>query len=148
VFFLGATDSTLGSIRERVKRDFPRLLVAGTYSPPFKATYTIADTDAMVSVVNGAAPDVLWVGLTAPKQEKWIFANRDRLNVRFTGAVGAVFDFYGGRVKRSHAAFQELGLEWLPRLLKEPRRLWRRMFISAPVFAWHVFRERISSSFH
>jgi N-acetylglucosaminyldiphosphoundecaprenol N-acetyl-beta-D-mannosaminyltransferase len=146
VFFLGAADCTLATIRERMARDFPALRVAGTYSPPFKATYTVADTESMLSAINAVAPDVLWVGMTAPKQEKWIFDNRARLNVRFIGAVGAVFDFYAGRIRRSHPAFQKLGLEWLPRLIQEPRRLWRRMFISAPLFAWHVLRHRFLSS--
>jgi len=88
----------------------------------------------MIAAVNTAGPDVLRVGMTAPKQEKWIYRNRDRLNVKFIAAVGAVFDFYTGTVKRSHPGFQKLGLEWLPRLLQQPGRLWSRTVISAPVF--------------
>ena len=95
----------------------------------------------MVTAVNAAAPDVLWVGMTAPKQEKWILENHARLNVKFAAAIGAVFDFYTGKVKRSHPVFQRLGLEWLPRLIQQPRRLWRRMFVSAPIFIWHVLRQ-------
>jgi N-acetylglucosaminyldiphosphoundecaprenol N-acetyl-beta-D-mannosaminyltransferase len=101
------------------------------------------ETRAMIEAVNRAGPDVLWVGMTAPKQEKWIYQNKDKLNVKFIGAVGAVFDFYAGNVKRSHSWFLKHGLEWLPRLLQEPRRLWRRSFISAPVFFWHVFKQRL-----
>jgi N-acetylglucosaminyldiphosphoundecaprenol N-acetyl-beta-D-mannosaminyltransferase len=81
--------------------------------------------------------------VTAPKQEKFIFENRARLNVKFAAAVGTVFDFYAGNVKRSHPWFLEHGMEWLPRLLQEPRRLWRRTFISAPVFFWLVLRQKI-----
>lgn len=142
VFFLGATLETLVLIHARMARDYPNIKVAGVYSPPFKATYSTAENDEMVNAVNAAAPDVLWVGMTAPKQEKWIHANRVRLNVKFAGAIGAVFDFYAGRVKRSHPVFQRLGLEWLPRLVQQPRRLWRRMLVSAPVFVWHVFKQR------
>jgi N-acetylglucosaminyldiphosphoundecaprenol N-acetyl-beta-D-mannosaminyltransferase len=142
VFFLGSTLDTLALIRARMARDYPDIKVAGVYSPPFKATYSSAENDEMVRAVNAAAPDVLWVGMTAPKQEKWIHANRARLNVKFAGAIGAVFDFYAGRVKRSHPVFQRLGLEWLPRLVQQPRRLWRRMLVSAPVFVWHVFKQR------
>ena len=91
--------------------------------------------------IDVAAPDVLWVGMTAPKQEKWIFENRACLNVKFAAAIGAVFDFYTGQVKRSHPVFQRFGLEWLPRLIQQPRRLWRRMFVSAPIFVWHVLRQ-------
>lgn len=146
VFFLGSTEETLAEIRAQMRTDFPDLRVAGTYSPPFSTAYTAQENEAIVAAVNLAAPDVLWVGMTAPKQEKWIFENRARLNVKFAGAVGAVFDFYSGRVKRSHPVFQRLGLEWLPRLIREPRRLWRRMFVSAPWFAWHVLRWRLRSA--
>jgi N-acetylglucosaminyldiphosphoundecaprenol N-acetyl-beta-D-mannosaminyltransferase len=104
------------------------------------------ELEAMIAAINQASPDILWVGMTAPKQEKWIHQNLHRLDVRFAAAIGAVFDFYTGRVIRSHPVFQRLGLEWLPRLIQEPGRLWRRMFISAPVFMWHVVRARLRSS--
>jgi N-acetylglucosaminyldiphosphoundecaprenol N-acetyl-beta-D-mannosaminyltransferase len=97
----------------------------------------------MIEAVNSAKPDVLWVGMTAPKQEKWIANNISRLNVRFIGAIGAVFDFYAGKVKRSKPVFQRLGLEWLPRLINEPKRLWRRTFVSAPIFILHTGHEKI-----
>lgn len=90
-----------------------------------------------------AKPDILWVGMTAPKQEKWIYKNRDKLDVKFIGAIGAVFDFYAGKVKRSHPAFQKMGLEWLPRLLQEPQRLWRRNFVSNPKFMFDVMIHRV-----
>jgi N-acetylglucosaminyldiphosphoundecaprenol N-acetyl-beta-D-mannosaminyltransferase len=92
----------------------------------------------MIDLINQSKADVLWVGMTAPKQEKWIYQNKNRLSVKFIGAIGAVFDFYTGEVKRSPVLFQKLGLEWLPRLIQQPKRLWRRMFISAPYFLWHV----------
>lgn len=143
VFFLGATPDTLDLICRKMANEHPNIRVAGTYSPPFKPGYSAQELDEMISAVNAAAPDVLWVGMTAPKQEKWIHQNRHRLNVRFAGAVGAVFDFYVGKVKRSHPIFQRLGLEWLPRLIQQPRRLWRRMFVSAPVFLWDVMKEKM-----
>ncbi|HOB54387.1 MAG TPA: WecB/TagA/CpsF family glycosyltransferase [Acidobacteriota bacterium] len=143
-FFLGSTDENLAAIREKMAADFPGVRVAGIYSPPFRDEFTAADDAAMVAAVNAAAPDVLWVGMTAPKQEKWIHRNLTRLEtVRFAAAVGAVFDFYTGRVKRSHPAFRRLGLEWLPRLLRQPRRLWRRNFVSNPRFLMRVVRERM-----
>lgn len=142
VFFLGATEDTLAEIGARIKRDYPNVRLAGRYSPPFKASYSNAELDEMIAAINAVKPDVLWVGMSAPKQEKWITNNLHRLDVRFAGAIGAVFDFYTGRVKRSHPLFQRLGLEWLPRLLQQPGRLWRRMFVSAPIFVWHVVRAR------
>lgn len=143
VFFLGSTPDCLEEIRVRMEREYSQIRFAGSYSPPFKQDYTEDELDAMVAAINQAHPDILWVGLTAPKQEKWIHQNLHRLDVRFAAAIGAVFDFYTGRVRRSHPIFQRLGLEWLPRLVQEPRRLWRRMFISTPVFMWHVVRARL-----
>ena len=145
VFFLGSTEETLGLIREKMAQDFPNITVAGTYSPPFRAEYSPQELDHMIDAINAAQADVLWVGMTAPKQEKWIYANRERLQVRFAAAIGAVFDFYTGRVKRSHPVFQRLGLEWLPRLVQQPRRLWRRMFISAPIFVLDALKARLTS---
>jgi len=97
VFFLGSTDQTLAAIRARMAVDFPNLRVAGMYSPPFKPSYSQSELDEMVKTINDAKPDVLWVGMTAPKQEKWILENCARLNVKFAGAIGAVFDFYTGQ---------------------------------------------------
>lgn len=145
VFFLGSTEQTLALIRDKMAVDYPNIIVAGTYSPPFKAEYSSQELEQMIHAINASQADVLWVGMTAPKQEKWLYANRERLQVRFAAAIGAVFDFYTGRVKRSHPVLQRLGLEWLPRLVQQPRRLWRRMFISAPVFLWDAIKTRKSS---
>jgi len=146
VYFLGSTASTLEAIRERLGRDFPNVRVAGCYAPPFKDSFSEADSQDMVAAVNAARPDALWVGMTSPKQDVWLHVNRARLNAKFAAAVGAVFDFYSGRIKRAHPLFQRIGLEWLPRLLQEPRRLWRRNFVSTPVFLWRVLVERFGAS--
>ena len=138
VFFLGSTENTLAAIEKKMGSDYPRIKVVGTYSPPFKPVFSEEDVGVMIDRINSSHADVLWVGMTAPKQEKWIFENINRLNVRFVGAVGAVFDFYIGNVKRSHPFFQRCGLEWLPRLMQQPRRLWRRTFVSAPVFIFDL----------
>lgn len=146
VFFLGATPETLAAIVARMGRDYPKVRVAGIYSPPFRETFSAEENAAMVQAVNAVRPDVLWIGMTAPKQEKWVRQHRDRLDVRFIGPVGAVFDFFIGRVQRSHPLFQRIGLEWLPRLLQEPRRLWRRNFVSNPSFLLRVIRARLARS--
>lgn len=143
VFFLGGSEQVLGQIAERVKLDYPNVRLAGTLSPPFKESYTDSEIAKMVATVNQSRADVLWVGLTAPKQESLILDISESVNVRFAAAIGAVFDFYVGRVKRSHPVFQRVGLEWLPRLIQEPRRLWRRTVVSAPVFLWHVLKQRL-----
>lgn len=143
VFFLGATEDTLGLIRKRMAQDYPNVRVAGTYSPPFKPSFSDQDVASMVVAINAASPDVLWVGLTSPKQDIWIYQNRDKLNVRFAAAIGAVFDFYTGRVKRAHPIFQKMGLEWFIRSIQEPRRLWRRHYVNAPLFVVHVLKAMV-----
>lgn len=145
VFFLGSTEANLARIREKMRVDFPRIHVAGVYSPPFKSEFSPAENERMVAAINRARPDVLWVGMTAPKQEKWIYRNRDRLEVKFIGAIGAVFDFYTGNVKRSCPLLCNMGLEWLPRLVREPGRLWKRNFISNPRFMMRVITSRLIS---
>jgi N-acetylglucosaminyldiphosphoundecaprenol N-acetyl-beta-D-mannosaminyltransferase len=141
-FFLGSTTETLEAIRARMNRDFPSVRVAGVYSPPFRPEFTAEDNDRMIEAVNASGADVLWVGLTAPKQERWIHRHRDRLAVNFAGPIGAAFDFYVGNIKRAGPVWQDLGLEWLPRLLQEPRRLWRRSLVSAPRFFYRALMYR------
>jgi N-acetylglucosaminyldiphosphoundecaprenol N-acetyl-beta-D-mannosaminyltransferase len=142
VFYLGSTPEVLSLIRDRHERDFPGLRIAGVYAPPFKEAFDERDYDAMVEVVSAARPDVLWVGMTAPKQEEAILAMKGRLPVRFAAAIGAVFDFYSGRVKRSSNVARRVGLEWLPRLAREPRRLWRRN-VNSLVFLAKVLTNRV-----
>jgi len=141
-FFLGSTEETLKAIKEKMTVEYPNIRFAGSYSPPYKAEFSSEDSRKMVEAVNAVKPDVLWVGMTAPKQEKWIYQNKDKLDVKFIGAIGAVFDFYVGNVKRSHPVFQKMGLEWLPRLLQEPRRLFKRNFVSSPLFLLRVLQQR------
>jgi N-acetylglucosaminyldiphosphoundecaprenol N-acetyl-beta-D-mannosaminyltransferase len=81
--------------------------------------------------------------MTAPKQEKWIYQNRDKLQVPFIGAIGAVFDYYSGTKQRASVFWQRLGLEWLPRFIREPKRLWRRYFISLPIYFYWIAKELI-----
>ncbi len=142
-FFLGATDYVLQQITERLQKEFPNVEVAGTLSPSFKDEFSEEENMAMVERINQCRPDVLWVGMTAPKQEKWIFANRHRLNVPLVGAIGAVFDFYAGTRERAPAWLRNLGLEWLPRLLREPKRLFHRNLVSSPLFLYMVLCEKL-----
>jgi N-acetylglucosaminyldiphosphoundecaprenol N-acetyl-beta-D-mannosaminyltransferase len=139
-FFLGSSEDNLSLIERRFRADYPNLRLAGTYSPPYMSKFGDAENSRILEAVNAARPDVLWVGLTAPKQEKWIHDNLARVDVRFVGAIGAVFDFYSGRVQRPGALAQSLGLEWAVRLAREPRRLWQRTVVSAPRFLFDVAR--------
>ena len=142
-FFLGSSEKVLSLLIGRFSREFPHVEVCGSYSPPYKAVFSEVDNQAMAEAINRAKPDVVWVGMTAPKQEKWIFENRERLHVPFLAAIGAVFDFYAGTKKRSSAFWVRLGLEWLPRFVKEPRRLWERNLKSTPIFLWWVTKEKL-----
>jgi len=144
-FFLGSTDEVLQKIIARMNKEFPHIEVCGVLSPPFKKEFSEEDNQEMIQKINDAKPDVVWVGMTAPKQEKWIYQNKDRLDVPLMGAIGAVFDFYAGTKKRAPDWVCKIGLEWLPRLLREPIRLFRRNFISSPLFLIMVFRDKFRS---
>jgi N-acetylglucosaminyldiphosphoundecaprenol N-acetyl-beta-D-mannosaminyltransferase len=145
-FFLGSTEETLAAIQDKMKTYFPNIEVAGTLSPPFRSEFNDGENGAMIQTINRAKPHVLWVGMTAPKQEKWIYKNRDKLEVRLIGPVGAVFDFFAGTAKRSGQWFQDHGYEWLPRLLRNPRRLWYRNFVTFPMFVFRNVIIRIMDS--
>ena len=144
-FFLGSTPGNLENIRRRMASEYPGVELSGCYSPPFKPAFSTEESKEMVDAVNVARPDLLWVGMTAPKQETWVSAHRSELDVKFIGPVGAVFDFFTGNVPRSSPWFLDHGLEWLPRLLRQPGRLWRRNFVSSPAFLLRVLRQRFAA---
>lgn len=146
VLFIGSTESTLAAIAARYRADFPNAAEINVYSPPFRDEFSDADVAAMQEVIRRHRPDVLWLGLTAPKQEVLLEQLSAGGNFRFAAGIGAAFDFYVGNVRRSPDIFRRLGLEWLPRLLQQPRRLWRRTFISAPIFLVDVLRAILSRS--
>jgi len=129
----------------KYSREFPNVVVAGTLAPPFVTEFTDDQSLEMVNRINEVEPDVLWVGMSAPKQEKWIQANRTRLRACIAVPIGAVFDFYAGSIQRPGPLARALGLEWLVRLVREPRRLWRRTLISAPSFVVLLLRQHFGS---
>lgn len=141
VMFFGSSEKVLSMIRERAAVDFPNLEVV-TYSPPYKPEFSDKDNQTMVQAINEANPDLLWIGMTAPKQEKWIYRHWNELNIHcHCGTIGAVFDFYAGTIKRAPIWWQEHSLEWLYRLIKEPRRMWRRYIIGNVKFSYYIFKE-------
>ena len=144
-FFLGSSEEVLAKLASRIKLDFPRLAVA-TLSPPFRP-WSEEENDRMIKQIRDFKPDVLWVGMTAPKQEKWVARNAEKLEVPVIGSIGAVFDYYAGVRQRAPQWICDLGFEWLYRLPREPKRLWKRTFVSAPVFLWYVFLELLMRSF-
>ena len=143
VMFLGSSDAVLNLIRQRVAEKYPKIEV-DTYSPPYKPVFSDEENEAMISAINQSNPDLLWIGMTAPKQEKWAYTHLDRLDVHcHIGTIGAVFDFFAGTIKRAPERWQRAGLEWLYRLLSEPRRMWRRYFIGNAKFIYYIMVEKI-----
>ena len=143
VMFMGSSEHVLQLIRQRAAADYPCLEVV-TYSPPYKPEFTAEDNAAIIKAINEADPDLLWIGMTAPKQEKWAYTHWQQLDIHcHVGTIGAVFDFYAGTALRAPLWWQEHSLEWLYRLLKEPRRMWRRYVLGNPLFIGYVVKEKL-----
>lgn len=143
VMFMGSSEKVLDLIVKRAAKVYPHLKVV-TYSPPYKPEFSEEDNKAIIDAINAADPDLLWIGMTAPKQEKWTYSHWNELNIHcHVGTIGAVFDFFAGTVERAPVWWQRHGLEWLYRLLKEPKRMWRRYIIGNTLFLFNIiFRER------
>lgn len=141
-FFLGSTDKNLNLIRRRANKEFPNIEVH-TYSPPFKPEFSYNDNEQIIKIVNKIKPDVLFVGMTAPKQEKWAFHNFNRLEAFHICCIGAVFDFYAGTIKRAPNWMIKIGFEWFYRLCKEPKRMWKRYIIGNTIFVWRILNKKI-----
>ena len=142
VMFLGSSEAVLSKIRQEASYIYHNIEVI-TYSPPYKPVFSEEDNRAMVRAINDANPDLLWIGMTAPKQEKWTYEHWDELDIHcHVGTIGAVFDFFAGTVKRAPLWWQRHSLEWLYRLLSEPRRMWRRYLIGNALFLWNIMKEK------
>ena len=143
VMFMGSSEKVLELIRKKAAEVYPNIEVV-TYSPPYKPVFTDEDNRAIVEAINEANPDLLWIGMTAPKQEKWTYSHWNELNIHcHVGTIGAVFDFFAGTYKRAPQWWQDHSLEWLYRLLKEPKRMWRRYVLGNPLFLWNITLEAI-----
>lgn len=139
VMFLGSSNNVLALIKARAEKDYPNIEVI-TFSPPYKPVFSDEDNRMMIESINNTKPDLLWIGMTAPKQEKWAYAHWNELNINcHAGTIGAVFDFYAGTIQRAPIWWQEHSLEWMYRLLKEPKRMWRRYLIGNILFLWNIF---------
>jgi len=141
-FFLGSSEDTLKKIRKRASKEYPNIQVH-TYSPPYKSEFSAEESKLMIDMVNEVEPDVLFVGMTAPKQEKWAYQHYGQLKAGHVCCIGAVFDFYAGTVKRAPNWMILVGMEWSYRLIKEPRRMWRRYMIGNAKFIGYILKEKI-----
>ncbi len=138
-FFYGGKEGIPELLKEKLQGRYPGLKVVGTYSPPFRPL-TAEEDDAVVQMINEAAPDLVWVGLSTPKQERWMADHVDRLNAAALLGVGAAFDIHAGVLQQAPRWMQRSGLEWLYRLGREPRRLWKRYAVNNPRFVWAILR--------
>ena len=144
VMFMGSSEEVLEKIRQRAAVDYPNLEIV-TYSPPYKAEFSDEDNTTIIKAINEAKPDLLWIGMTAPKQEKWTWQHWNELDIHcHVGTIGAVFDFYAGTAQRAPLWWQKHSLEWLYRLVKEPKRMWRRYVIGNPLFIFRIIKEKMT----
>lgn len=140
-FFMGSSEKVLKLIREKGKTVYPNIRIE-TYSPPYQPEFSEAENREIIEAINRANPDLLWIGMTAPKQEKWAYRHWNELHIHcHCGTIGAVFDFFAGTMERAPMWWQEHSLEWLYRLIKEPKRMWRRYIIGNTLFIRNVMRE-------
>jgi N-acetylglucosaminyldiphosphoundecaprenol N-acetyl-beta-D-mannosaminyltransferase len=140
-FFYGAAEATLSELRHKLKARFPGLRIVGSIAPPFRPL-TPAEDEEVVAAINRAGPDIVWVGLSTPKQEIWMAEHRSRLAAPVLIGVGAAFDFHAGRVRQAPRWIQRRGLEWLFRLYQEPRRLWRRYLYGNTRFVVEIIAQK------
>jgi N-acetylglucosaminyldiphosphoundecaprenol N-acetyl-beta-D-mannosaminyltransferase len=143
-FYLGASNHTLGKISKRIGSEFSSITVGG-YAPPFKKEFDIEDIVKMIEAINEFQPDVVFIGLTAPKQEKLAEIFRDTLDTKVICSIGAVFDFYAKTIERPSQFWIDLQLEWFIRLMKEPRRLWKRYLYFGIKFVYYIMKEKIAN---
>ncbi len=147
-FFLGSTDQVLLKLTNNMLEKY-NIKVGGYYSPPYKPEFSDEDNNIIIDTINRSGATILWVGLTSPKQDIWIYENIDKLeNIKLASGIGAAFDFYGGTIKRSPEIFQKYGLEGYYRLYKEPRRIFKRAFVSDPLFVVDVVKKYIGDKFY
>jgi N-acetylglucosaminyldiphosphoundecaprenol N-acetyl-beta-D-mannosaminyltransferase len=140
-FLYGSSEGTLSLLKEQISARFPNAILAGSYSPPYRELTVVEEND-MVRHLNAANPDIVWVGLGAPKQDRWMAAYRRRLDAPVLIGVGAAFDFMAGTVRRAPRFLQHSGFEWTYRVLQEPRRLWKRYVVANSRFAMLLLAER------
>lgn len=135
-YFYGSTEETLKKLEYNLKRNYPGIEIKGMYSPPFRPL-TDEEDKAIIEMINEVDPDFIWIGLGAPKQEHWMAAHQGKVKGLMVG-VGAGFDYFAGNIKRAPIWMQKTNLEWLYRLLQDPKRLFKRYFVTNSKFIWNA----------
>lgn len=139
IFLYGGMPETLAILKLKLKSTFPNLVIAGDYSPPFRQLTPTEDTE-VIEMINTSGAGTVWVSLGCPKQEIWMAEHKGKVNAVMIG-VGAAFDYHAGTIKRAPLWMQKNGLEWLHRLCSEPRRLWKRYFVTNSLFIIGAFKQ-------
>lgn len=135
-YFYGSKEETLEKLYQKLNENYPGIQIAGMYSPPFRPL-TEEEDKAVIERINETKPDFVWVGLGAPKQERWMAAHQGEINGLMIG-VGAGFDYYAENIKRAPMWMQKSNLEWLYRLIQDPKRLFKRYLVTNTKFIWNA----------
>lgn len=144
LFFLGGRPGACATAAEKMKENYSKLIITGTYSPPFGFEHDKQELVKINKMIKKANPDILFVGLGAPKQEKWIYKNYKDIGVPVSIGCGVTFEFFAGMVKRAPKWMQQCGLEWFWRLIQEPKRLWRRYLIEDTAFIRLIIKQKFN----
>ena len=139
-YFFGSSQETLDKMLGVIKHKYPCAIIAGSFSPPYQ-TFTEEENKRFLENINASGADLIWVGLGAPKQEIWMYENYKKLNKGIMIGIGAGFDYIAGNTKHAPEWMKNASLEWLYRLIQEPRRLWKRYLVTNTLFLWYVFLE-------
>lgn len=142
LFFLGGRPGAAAKAKENLEKEYPAIKINGVYSPTFDFDSNLEENNKITAMIKESKPDILFVGLGAPKQEKWIYEHYKILNIPVSIGVGATFEFISGMVRRAPRWMQKTGLEWFWRLLMEPKRLWKRYLIDDMKFFWLVLKQK------
>jgi len=147
-FFGGTNNMVLDAVRIRLEKEFANIEVKGLISPPIMNTFPDEFDDYVINTINNCKPDILWVGLSAPKQEKWIYKNIDRLDIKMAFGIGAAFNFYANMVRRAPLWMQKAGLEWLFRMFAEPKRLFKKYMVNNTKFIGLVIKDFFKNAYN
>ncbi len=147
IFLLGASPGVADTLKKVMEAKYPGIKIVGTFVPPFRAVFSKEENQQMIDAINAVKPDLLLVSLTAPKQDIWIAENLANLETHVAIGIGGAFEVAAGMIQRAPLWMQKSGLEWLYRFLQEPKRMFRRYFVEAPVFIPLIIQQKFSTRF-
>lgn len=146
-YFFGSTEVTLQKMLEVIKTKYPKAIVSGFFSPPYKEKFSDEENDTYIKLMNESGADIFWIGLGAPKQELWMYENYKKLKRGVMIGIGAGLDYLARNVKHAPEWMKNLALEWFYRLMQEPRRLWKRYLITNTLFIYYILLEFVKGDF-